>query len=56
MLKEKSCQAFFKKKRICISIGRYSAEWHAELRIGFSMFCVGYGIYMRERNSRVYIS
>ena len=24
--------------------------------IGYSMFCVGYGIYTRERSSRVYIS
>ena len=24
--------------------------------IGYSMFCVGYGIYKRERSSRVYIS
>ena len=23
---------------------------------GYSMFCVGYGIYTRERSSRVYIS
>ena len=26
------------------------------IRIGYSMFCVGYGIYTRERSSRVYIS
>ena len=26
------------------------------LSIGYSMFCVGYGIYTRERSSRVYIS
>ena len=24
--------------------------------IGYSMFCFGYGIYTRERSSRVYIS
>ena len=26
------------------------------ISIGYSMFCVGYGIYTRERSSRVYIS
>ena len=27
-----------------------------KLSIGYSMFCVGYGIHTRERSSRVYIS
>ena len=27
-----------------------------EIRIGYSMFLVGYGIYTREQSSRVYIS
>ena len=34
----------------------YGNESHKRVSIGFSMFCVGYGIYTRERSSRVYIS
>ena len=32
------------------------AEGLTQIGIGYSMFCVGYGIYTRERSSRVYIS
>ena len=34
----------------------YMHSYLVGLGIGYSMFCVGYGIYTRERSSRVYIS